>query len=258
MTREKGTDGQNAVADRALDILLSFNDDSPVMTAADIQKQYGFSRSTVYRYIASLRSKGLITEDVGGGYRLGPRLIQMARIARQGNSIIALAEPDLKALSEACGEVIQLTERVGTENIVLEVIEGRHRIGITYMRGQMLPSPFGSAAKVLLAFAPEADREALLTSVQLHAYTPHSITDLTAFREELEAVRLNGYAVNREEIDVGVRAVAAPVKGRKGINHALSIVAPAFRMADDKLPEFAALVRDYAARISDRVRVAGY
>lgn len=258
MAREKTTDGHNAVADRALDILLSFSDDKPVMTAADLQKLNGFSRSTIYRYIASLRSKGLITEDIGGAYRLGPRLIQMARIARQGNSVIDLAQPHLRSISEACGEVVQLTERVGTDNLVLEVIEGRHRIGITYVRGQMLPSPSGSAAKILLAFAPEDARETFLSMVQLHSYTPNSIIDLAAFRRELDAVRRNGYALNDEEIDIGIRAVAAPVRGRKGVNHAVSVVAPSFRMTDERMPEFIGLVKDCAAKISDSLQAAGY
>lgn len=258
MKRKKEIDSQNAVADRALDILLSFTDDHPVLTATELQTRAGFSRSTIYRYIASLRSKGLIIEDSGGGYRLGPRLIQMARIARQGNPVIELALPHMKDMSEICGELIQLSERVDKETIVLEVLEGRHRIGITYMRGQVLPSPAGSSAKVMLAFAPDDEREELLSMVTLHAYTPNSITDPAAFRAELDTIQRNGYAINNEEIDVGIRAIAAPIRGRRGVNHAISIVGPTFRMTDEKIPEYTTLVKDRAARISDSMLSAGF
>jgi len=96
------------------------------------------------------------------------------------------------------------------------------------------------------------------SSLPWAAYTANSITDLKAFRGELASVMLNGYAVNNEEIDVGIRAVAAPVRGRKGVRHAISIVGPTFRMTDEKMPEYIALVKDRAARISESVQAAGY
>ncbi|MBI1218620.1 MAG: HTH domain-containing protein [Rhodobacteraceae bacterium] len=252
MARGERQDGQNAVADRALDILLSFSDDRPVLTANQLREANNMSRSTIYRYIASLRSKGLITEDQGGGFRLGPRLIAMARIARRGNTILEIAKPFLQEMSEACGEVVQLVERVGRNVIVLEVVESRHRIGITYLRGQMLPSPAGASAKVLLAFAPEDEREDLMKMVDLHPYTAKSITDLASLRASIEEVRRQGYALNDEELDEGIRAIAAPIRGRDGVRYATSIVGPSFRITDEKLPELVALVKRQARQIGER------
>ena len=76
------SDGRNAVADRAIDILLSFSDDQPVLTANQLREAHGMSRSTIYRYLTSLRANGFIVEEAGKGFRLGPKLIEMARIAR--------------------------------------------------------------------------------------------------------------------------------------------------------------------------------
>ena len=254
VARGERQDGQNAVADRALDILLSFSDDQPVLTASQLRETNGMSRSTIYRYIASLRAKGLITEDRGGGFRLGPRLFEMARIARRGNSILEVAKPVLQEMSDACGEVVQLVERVGRGTIVLEVVESRHRIGITYLRGQMLPSPAGASAKVLLAFAPEDEREELVSLVDLTPYTAKSITDPALLRAELDAVRRNGYALNDEELDEGIRAISAPIHGRTSVRYATSIVGPSFRLTDDKLPGLIAMVKEHAQRIGERYR----
>lgn len=252
MPRGERQDGQNAVADRALDILLSFTDDQPVLTASQLREANGMSRSTIYRYLASLRAKGLITEDQNGGFRLGPRLFAMARIARRGSSILDVAKPFLQEMSEACGEVVQLVERVGHGTIILEVVESRHRIGITYLRGQMLPSPAGASAKVLLAFAPEAEREELIRKIDLHPYTPKSITDLGVLRTHIEEVRRQGFALNDEELDEGIRAIAAPIRGHDGVRYAISIIGPTFRLTDEKLPDLIALVKRQAQSISDR------
>ena len=254
MARSRRQEGHNAVADRAIDILLTFSDDKPVLTANELRKARGMSRSTIYRYLASLRTKGLIAEEPEGGFRLGPKMIEMARIARREYSILDIAKPYLQDMADQCGEVVQLTERVGRATIILEVIESKHRIGITYLRGQMLPSPAGAAAKVLLAFAPPEQVDELFGAVKLQPYTKNSITDPAELRRHLETVRKNGYALNDEELDEGIRAVAAPVYSRGKVRYAASIVGPTFRMTDDKLPQLIELVKTCAAQISARLK----
>lgn len=244
------TDGHNAVADRALDILLSFSDDQPVLTANELRELHGMSRSTIYRYLTTLRASGFVAEEPGKGFRLGPKLIEMARIARRGNTILEIAGPHIRRLAEDCGEVVQLLERVGRQTIILDVLESRHRIGITYMRGQMLPSPAGASAKVLIAFAPPDEIDELLGSVVLQPYTARSIVDPKKLRKHLELVRKNGYAFNDEELDEGIRAVAAPIFGRFAVRYSVSIVGPSFRLTDEKLPELIAKVKATAAEIS--------
>lgn len=248
--RTPRSDDRNAVADRALEILLSFTHDQPVRTAEQLGEANGFSRSTIYRYLNSLRAGGFIAEEPGKGFRLGPKLIEMARIARRCNSILDIAEPHLRVLAEACGEIVQLIERVGQQTIMLDSIESKHRIGLTFMRGQILPSPAGASAKVLIAFAPDAEFEDLLRSVVLQPYTANSIVDIAALRAQLEQVRQNGYAFNDEELDEGVRAVAAPIFGRFAVRYSVGVVGPTFRLSDEKLSLFIQQVKECANRIS--------
>jgi DNA-binding IclR family transcriptional regulator len=247
---ETRSDGRNAVADRAIEILLSFTDDQPVLTAGQLREANGMSRSTIYRYLTSLRAGGFIAEEPGKGFRLGPKLIEMARIARRGSSILEIAEPHLRQLANECGEIVQLIERVGRQTIMLDMIESKHQIGITYLRGRMLPSPAGASAKLLFAFAPPDEFEELLQSVVLQAYTPKSIVDPQVLREQLDLVRKNGFAYNDEELDEGIRAVAAPIFGRFSVRYSVSIVGPTFRLTDDRLPDFIDMVKRTAAQIS--------
>jgi DNA-binding IclR family transcriptional regulator len=248
--RSTRSDGRNAVADRALEILLSFTHDTPILTADQLSEVSGLSRSTIYRYLNSLRAQGFVAEETGKGFRLGPKLIEMARIARRCNSILEIAEPHLRQLANECGEMVQLLERVGKETIMLDSIESKYRIGLTYMRGQMLPSPAGASAKVLIAFAPPEEFGELLRSVSLKRYTPKSIVDSKTLRAQLELAKKNGYALNDEELDEGIRAVASPIFGRFSVRHSVAIVGPTFRLSDEKLPHLIKLVKGAAANIS--------
>ena len=249
-------DGHNAVADRAIDILLSFTVDEPFLTANQLRERNGMSRSTIYRYLSTLKAKGLIAEESGKGFKLGPRLFEMARIARHGSSILEIAEEPLQRLADSCGELIQLTERVGRQTVILSAIESRHRIGITYLRGQTLPS-VGASAKVLTAYAAPEEIDALLNTEQLQAYTPRSIVDPKLLREQLEQVRQKGYAFNDEELDEGIRAIAAPVLSRPPVRYSVSVIGPSFRLTDDKLPALIERVKAAAGEIGDRLRAYG-
>src|SRR5436190_14609487 len=95
------TSGRNTTADRAIDVLLLFDPGSPVLTAGEISERLAMSRSTTYRYIQSLRSFDLLEEDAArGGFRLGPRVFELARIARQGLGLSEIALPVMQSLCE--------------------------------------------------------------------------------------------------------------------------------------------------------------
>jgi len=248
------SDDRNAIADRALEILLTFTDDQPVLSADQLRDANGLSKSTIYRYLNSLKAGGFVAEEPGKGFRLGPKLIEMARIARKHNSILDIAESQLRQLAGESGEVVQLLERVGRQTIMLDHIESKHRIGLTHMRGQMLPSPAGASAKVLIAFAPPDEYEELLGSVVLQPYTPKSIVDIDTLRAQLDLVRQNGFALNDEELDEGVRAVASPILGRFSVRYSVAVVGPTFRLSDERLPYFIERVKHAAAEISAKLQ----
>jgi AraC-like DNA-binding protein len=119
----------NSTADRAIDILLLFSEDRPVWSVAEISEHFGMPRTTTYRYISSLRSYALIVEDASGGYRLGPKIFPLARVAKAGTSIITVASLHLEELNGAFGEAVTLYERIGHESIALDRFESRHRQG---------------------------------------------------------------------------------------------------------------------------------
>ena len=207
-------------------------------------------RSTIYRYIASLRSYALIAEEERGGYRLGPRVFALARVARSNTSIIRIAAPQLAALAERYGELVVLNQRVGHEMITLDRIESCHRVAISFTRSQLLPWPATGSAKLLLAFAAEPERGQLLKMLQPQRYTSKTLATRPALLKNLERIRRDGYALTDEERDEGVWGAAAPVYLRGEVQYCIAIAVPRFRITGKKLPQFIAATTAAAAKVT--------
>ncbi|WP_326600433.1 IclR family transcriptional regulator [Streptomyces sp. NBC_01803] len=254
----QGYRGRNSTADRALDILLLFADDRLALTAGEVATHLGVARSTAYRYLQSLTSNGFLTEneDGGPGFRLGPRVLDLARLARKGVGLSGLARPVMRDLVRRTGHPALLTRRAGPAVVCLEREEAGHTLRLSYERGQVLPVNAGAAALVLLAWAPPGDLDELLAG-PLPRFTDATLTDPDALRGRLAAIRERGHAVGRGELDPDVIGIAAPVRGGDDrVVAALSVAALSHRVPGTEVPRFVAAVREAADELSDRVRGA--
>lgn len=251
------TSGRNTTADRAIDLLCLFDVSTPVLSAGEIAARLGISRSTAYRYIQSLRSYDLLEEDAGrGGFRLGSRIFELARVARQGLGLSELALPVMHALSRDLGEAVLLTRRTGMMAVCLERVETAQPIRLSYERGHLLPLHAGAPSKVLLAFDDQAD--AVIESLgTLERFTDSTITDPDELRAELAVIREQGYAVSNGERDAGVRGIAAPIFGADRLLVAGISAGCLALSADDEMTATIAAVRAAAQQVTDRVTVIG-
>jgi DNA-binding IclR family transcriptional regulator len=247
--------GRNSTADRAIDVLLLFDDQGPVLSALDVSERLAMPRSTTYRYLQSLRSYGLVEDDSSsGGFRLGPRVLQLARMARKGLALPEVALPCMRELAELTGEAVLLTRRSERQVVCVERVESRHRIRLTYERGTVLAPHAGASAKVLLAWLPEHELDELLRRAELTRYTERTVIEPAALRAELATIRQAGYAISYGEVDPGVRGIAAPIFGSEGqVVAGLSTVGPAFRLDDAALPGVVEATRRSAEGISARM-----
>jgi DNA-binding IclR family transcriptional regulator len=248
------TSGRNATADRAIDVLLLFDPATPVLSAGEIASRLGMSRSTTYRYLQSLRSSDLLEEDAArGGFRLGPRIFELASIARQG---LGLSEISLPVMEDLCREVDQavlLTRRSGTMVVCVERVETTRPIRLSYERGHLLPLHAGAPSKILLAFEDPAtlDVDAL---GELERFTETTITDPDELRAELAQIREQGYATSNGELDLGVRGIAAPIFDADGrVAAGISVGALSFQVDESTQPATIAAVRAAAQRVTDRL-----
>ncbi|MDT0305900.1 IclR family transcriptional regulator [Streptomyces sp. DSM 44917] len=247
----QGYRGRNSTADRALDILLLFSDDRLVLSANEVATHLGVARSTAYRYLQSLTSNGFLEENAGGsGFRLGPRVLDLARLARKGVGLSDLARPVMRELVRRTGQPVLLTRLAGSAVVCLEREEAAHTLRLSYERGQVLPVNAGAAAQVLLAYAPKTELDEIL-SRPLARFTEATVTEPEVLRARLTAIRERGWAASRGERDPDVLGVAAPVRREDGtVVAAISIAALSHRVPEEEVPALASAVREAAAELS--------
>jgi DNA-binding IclR family transcriptional regulator len=247
---------RNATADRVIDVLTLFAEDHPVITAAEVSERLAMPRSTTYRYLQSLRGAGLLEDDPGGsGFRLGPLILRLGRIARGGLEIGALSRPLLAELARRTGETVLLTRRSADQIVCLERVESPSPLRISYEPGHVLPLHAGASAMVLLAWCDPAELGSTLAGRPLPRYTAATVTDPRRIRQRLERIRSLGYAESEGEVDEGVVGLAAPVFGADGMVVAgLSVVGPAPRLAGRRREATLSDLLDTAARLTALVR----
>lgn len=254
-SRSTGYRERNSTADRALDILGMFSDDVPVVSAPQVAAHLGVARSTGYRYIQTLVANRYLEEAPGGGFRLGLRLLELARLARRTYGLSDVAMPVLTELAEAVHETVLLTRRVGDLVICLDRAESQtHRVRISYERGATLPVNAGASALVLLAWTDPAEARSLLEGSRLQRFTASTLTDVDALMARLEQIRADGWSVTRSELDHDVLGVAAPIRDSGGrVVAAVSVAAVASRVSQQGEEEIRRHVCAAAASISTRL-----
>ena len=250
---------RNSTADRALDILAMFSDDQPIVTGTLVADRLGVARSTGYRYLQSLVSARFLEEAPGGGFRLGLRILELARLARKTLGLSEIAAPAIEELAHESGETVILTRRAGDLVVCIDRAESqRYTVRISYERGTVLPVNAGASATILFAWNDPAEIREILTRTKLERFTNETLTDVDALLARMAQIRSDGYAVARSEMDPDVVGIAAPIWGaRKGeVVAAVSIVGLGSRIPPKSEHAMIAKVRLAAARISERLAVA--
>ncbi|MFJ6651457.1 IclR family transcriptional regulator [Microbacterium sp. NPDC091313] len=249
---------RNSTADRALDILGLFSEQKLTISAAELAAEFGVARSTAYRYLQTLMAAGFLEESPTGGFRLGLRVFELARLARRSYGLSDIALPLLRALADATGETALLTRRSGGRAICLERVESEsQRMRLTYERGSALALNAGASAWVLLAWEPTDVVEALLAANPLSRYTDRTLTDREEILERLRAVRGQGFAVSYGELDPDAIGIGAPIFAPDGTVVAGVSVVAVQRRTEGLVDEIVDQVRSAAASITRSLALVG-
>lgn len=259
-TTSTGYRERNSTADRALDILGMFTAERLVVSGVEVAARLGTSRSTAYRYLQSLVSTRFLEEAPGGGYRLGLRVLELARVARRSYGLSDVAMPVMTRLAAETGESVLLTRRSGDLVVCLDRAESTsHPVRISYERGSALPVNAGASALVLLAWSDPEETRGLLERTRLASFTARTVTDVDDLMTRLAEIRSLGHSVTRGELDSDVLGVAAPILDEAGtVVAAVSVAAVASRVPAAREGAVVAAVRAAATEIgTDLVTVAG-
>lgn len=232
-----------------------FTDTQPSITGPLVADRLRVSRSTAYRYLQSLVGARFLEEAPGGGFRLGPRISELSRLARRTFGLSDIAGPVMERLAEDVGEIVLLTRRSGDLVVCLDRAESHdRRVRISYERGVVLPINAGASAIVLLAWSDPDEVRALLTGRQLQQFTEATPTDPEALIARMQRIRSDGYAVARAELDPDVIGIAAPIWGPREneVLAAVSVAGLISRISPKEERIIIAKVRLAAASISER------
>lgn len=237
---------------RALDLLEILAQTTPDASLGEIARAAKLPRSTAHRLLRSLHQMGYVVQNPAtGNYALGERLILLGRKAEQQRDLRRIARPCLEQLAQETAETVSLTTIVDHAVVQLDHVDSPNMLKVTWDAGQRFPIHASASGKAILAFLPEAERECILKSIELPAFTKRTIVDAKKSRVALSGIRERGYALDDAEREEGVRCVAAPIFNSLGnVVAAISVSGPSMRLSLDRLGELAAKVKTTARAIS--------
>lgn len=243
--------------EKALDVLDAIGAAPEGLSQSHLADRLGLPRTTIYRLLATLVSRGLLRRDpLRKVYGLGFRCIEMARQAYAMPDLGAAAALELRALRDLTGETTYLATLDRGEVMSLERCDGPNGQRLAALLAERNPLHASSQGKAILSALDEGERAALLQGMTLKAYTRRTLTDRRRLESDLRASRARGYAIDDEEAVIGVRCVGAPVVDSAGrVRGAISIAGPTFRMTRARLALLAPEVVEAARRVGAQLHV---
>lgn len=220
----------------------------------DIADELDVHKSTAFRLLGVLENRGLVAQAKDRGkYYLGAGVLRLAGAAAVRLDISQEGVPVCRELADELGETVNIA--VLDDDAAVNIMQARGTASVTAQNwlGRRTPVHATSSGKVLLAHMPPTLREGLLAR-SLPRFTERTITGTSVLRGELEAVVEQGYAVAIEELELGLAAMAAPIRSHDGkVIAAISVSGPVYRLNSDRLPELAKRTVAAGAELSRRM-----
>ena len=214
--QSRDANGIQSVA-RALGILELFAEERPTLTTAEIAALTGLNRATAYRFCQTLLSLGYLEETTPRRYRPGLKAVSLAQAALSTRELPDLALPHLRALREAVGETVNMALLDPPDVIYVSRLLSDNLLALRLYVGSRLPAYASSLGRAMLAYLDEDDAMAILGQRDPVRYTEQTMTQPKELMRELRRIRERGYAVNDQQLVVGVCGIAAPIFGVSGL-----------------------------------------
>ncbi len=235
---------------RGLKVLQILSEADSGMGVTDLAAELDVNKGTASRTLQTLAHYGFVEKAPDGRcYQLGPVLVQLSRSVINRMPLRETAKPYLHQLVETTGECAHLAIHARGQALYIDQVESPATLRVNADVGHMAPLHCTALGKVLLAFGDYPLPEAL------EKRTPFTITDPAALKKELAQIRSQGFAVDDEEYDTGVRCVAVPVFDyRDKIVGAIGVSGPAARVTQDAIPRIARQVMRIGQDLSGRLK----
>ncbi|MFJ8636280.1 IclR family transcriptional regulator [Streptomyces sp. NPDC093568] len=222
---------------------------------SEVAGEIDVHKSTAFRLLGALEARGLVEQTAERGkYRLGFGIVRLAGAVTGRLDVTQQGRQVCERLSEEIGETVNIAVLQEHFAVNLHQVRGPGAVGTHNWVGQLTPVHATSSGKILLAHLPAEERSRVLAASGLRKLTPHTLTDGAKLEKDLATARERGYAVTLEELEIGLHAVAAPIRSRGGeVVAALSASGPAYRFTEERIHELAPLLVQGAQEISHRM-----
>jgi IclR family KDG regulon transcriptional repressor len=238
----------------AIALLKAFSEDEVEIGVSSLAKRLGVAKSTVHRLAVTLVSEGMLEQNPENEkYRLGIALFGLGALVRRRMDVSAEARPHLFQLRENTGETVHLALLDRGEIMYVYNLESHHAIRMRSDIGVRKPAYCTAEGLAILAFQSPSLVEEIIAR-GLKARTPKTNTNPRMLWKMLERVRQEGYAIEDEQSEAGMRSIAAPIRNSSGdVVAAVGVAGPVQRLSDDILAAFAPKVLEAADTISVRI-----
>ena len=222
---------------------------------SDVAEDLGVHKSTAFRLLGALEDRGLVEQtQARGKYRLGFGILRLAGSIPDRLDVTQQGRQPCEQLAEAVGETVNIAALQSHYAVNIHQARGSYAVSTHNWVGQLTPLHATSSGKILLAAMDKPRRDAVLAESGLPRFTRNTITTRRRLDTELAESLRSGYAVTVEEYEVGLNAVAAPIRSFGGVVvAAVSLSGPAYRFTEARMEQVLDSLRSAAGEISARM-----
>src|SRR5258708_17189674 len=243
------------VIDRAAQVLDCCGFDHQELSVSEIGDKTGLHRSTAHRILMALEYNDLIKQNPSTGkYHLGIKLFKLGHQAVSQLNLREICRPFLSRLMNDTKETIHLAVLDDDQVLYLDKVEGPHALRMPSRVGRHIPTYCTSLGKAMLSCLDDHEVKNIFRDRILRPYTANTVKTLDRLLTDLRVIRRRGYSVDNEEIEIGLRCVAAPIRDyTRAMVGAISTAAPSARLSAQKIPGVGKFVMAVAAEISEQL-----
>lgn len=226
------------------------------MGVTELSKRLKLHKNNVFRLLATLESRGYIEQNKATeNYRLGLKALELGQTFIKQMGLLRQAKPILEQMVDESNETSYVAIYKENHIVYLDVVETNLTVRVVSRVGSRLPAYCTASGKIHMAYMTDEELDELMTKMNFVQHTPTTICDPDAMRTELVKVREQGYAFDDEEMDAGVRCIAAPIRDyTRRIVGAISISGPTMRVSNSRVEsELVPLVLKASEELSTRL-----
>ncbi len=240
----------------ALNLLEAFKGDRDELGVTELSKRLKLHKNNVFRLLATLETKGYIEQNKATeNYRLGVKSLELGQTFVKQRGLLHQARPVLKEIVKECNETAYIGTIRQKSVVYLDAQEADQTVRVANRVGWRLPVHCTGIGKAQIADMSDEELERIGIWDNMTKLTPNTIVDKAEFLRHLKEVAKQGYAIDNEECDLGVRCVGVPIRDYTGrVVGGLSVSGPSFRMSDDILRgKIIPIVKEAGGKVSKRL-----